>query len=94
MLFRATAKIAYIATVISVLLLTACAGTGNNPTNNLDNFNGLKIKFLVGSALGKFCNQAAENFNTTKPQLENGKAFRVECEAAGKIGRASCRERV
>ena len=83
MLFRATAKIAYIATVISVLLLTACAGTGDNPTNNLDNFNGLKIKFLVGSALGKFCNQAAENFNTTKPQLENGKAFRVECEAAG-----------
>ena len=83
MLFRATAKIAYIATVISVLLLTACAGTGDNPTNNLDNFNGLKIKFLVGSALGKFCNQAAENFNRTKPQLENGKAFRVECEAAG-----------
>ena len=83
MLFRATAKIAYIATVISVLLLTACAGTGNNPTNNLDNLNGLKIKFLIGSALGKFCNQAAENFNTTKPQLENGKAFRVECEAAG-----------
>ncbi|MEL6456844.1 MAG: VWA domain-containing protein [Cyanobacteria bacterium J06641_2] len=72
-----------------MFLLTACDGAGNNSTNsldnsnNLDNFNGLKVKFLVGSALGKFCNQTAQDFNATNPQLSNGTAFRIECEAAG-----------
>ncbi|MEL6166960.1 MAG: Mg-chelatase subunit ChlD, partial [Cyanobacteria bacterium J06628_3] len=83
MFLRASRLVAYIATIVSVLLLTACAGGENISTNNLDNFNGLKIKFLVGSALGKFCNQAAQNFNITNPQLDNGTAFRVECKAAG-----------
>jgi len=79
MFFKANRSVACIATVVSMLLLTACGGA----ENNLDNFKGLKIKFLVGSALGKFCNQAAQDFNATNPQLENGTAFRVECEAAG-----------
>ncbi|MEO0684028.1 MAG: VWA domain-containing protein, partial [Cyanobacteria bacterium J06649_11] len=83
MFFRASRSVVYIATFVSVLLLVACDGAGNNSINNLDNFNGLKIKFLVGSALGKFCNQAAEDFNATNPRLDNGTAFRVECEAAG-----------
>lgn len=83
MIFKCRRLVAYVATVVSILLLTACDGGGNNSTNNLDNFNGLKIKFLVGSALEKFCEQAAKDFNATKPQLDDGKAFRVECEAAG-----------
>ncbi len=83
MILKCRRLVAYVATVVSILLLTACDGGGNNSTNNLDNFNGLKIKFLVGSALEKFCEQAAKDFNATKPQLDDGKAFRVECEAAG-----------
>ena len=82
MIFKCRRLVAYVA-IVSILLLTACDGEGNNSTNNLDNFNGLKIKFLVGSALEKFCEQAAQDFNATKPQLDDGKAFRVECEAAG-----------
>ncbi|MBE9211830.1 VWA domain-containing protein [Plectonema cf. radiosum LEGE 06105] len=70
-------------TTFSILLLTACDGAENNSTNNLDNFNGLKIKLLVGSALDKFCAQAVQDFNATQPQLEDGTAFRVECEALG-----------
>jgi Ca-activated chloride channel family protein len=82
MVIKCRRLVAYVA-IVSMLLLTACGGAENNSTNNLDNFNGLKIKFLVGSALDKFCEQAAQDFNATKPQLDDGKAFRVECEAAG-----------
>ena len=82
MIFKCRRLVAYVA-IVGILLLTACDGGGNNSTNNLDNFNGLKIKFLVGSALGKFCEQAAQDFNSTNPQLDSGTAFRVECEAAG-----------
>ncbi|BAY35766.1 hypothetical protein NIES2111_00820 [Nostoc sp. NIES-2111] len=65
--------------VCSVLLLTACI----SDSNSTDNFTGLTVKVLVGSALGDFCNQAAKNFNATQPKLDNGNAFRVECEAQG-----------
>ncbi|MEA5599022.1 VWA domain-containing protein [Rivularia sp. UHCC 0363] len=83
MIFKSRRLVASVVATFSILLLTACDGAENNSTNNLDNFNGLKIKFLVGSALDKFCEQAAQDFNATNPQLDDGKAFRVECEAAG-----------
>ena len=83
MIFKYRRLLACVATAISILFVTGCDDVRNNSTNNLDNFNGLKIKFLVGSALGKFCEQAAQDFNATKPQLDDGKVFRVECEAAG-----------
>ncbi len=83
MIVKCRRLVAYVATAVSILLLTACGGTGNNSTNNLNNFNGLKIKLLVGSALGKFCEQGAQDFNATKPKLDDGKAFRVQCEAVG-----------
>ncbi len=83
MFFRVSRLVAYVAIAFSILLLTGCDGGGSNSTNNSDNFNGLKIKFLVGSALDKFCDRAAQDFNATKPQLDDGKAFQVECEAAG-----------
>lgn len=67
------------AAAFGVLLLTACNGNANSD----DNFTGLKVKLLVGSALGDFCTQAAKNFNATQPKLDNGKAFRVSCEAQG-----------
>lgn len=65
--------------VCSFLLLTACM----TESNSTENFTGLKVKVLVGSALADFCNQAAKNFNATQPKLDNGNAFRVECEAKG-----------
>ncbi|GAX35316.1 VWA domain-containing protein [Nodularia sp. NIES-3585] len=65
--------------VFGILLVTACDGNSNLG----DNIGGLTVKLLVGSALGDFCNQAATNFNGTKPRLENGTAFQVKCEAVG-----------
>jgi Ca-activated chloride channel family protein len=65
--------------IFGVLLLTACS----SDSNSTGNFTGLKVKVLVGSALGDFCNQAAENFNATQPKLDNGNAFQVRCEALG-----------
>lgn len=63
----------------SILLLTAC----DTNSSSGDNFGGLTVNLLVGSALGDFCNQAATNFNATKPQLENGTAFQVKCSSVG-----------
>ncbi|WP_253274448.1 VWA domain-containing protein [Nostoc sp. PCC 7107] len=57
-------------------------GCNTNSTSD-DNFTGLKVKLLVGSALGDFCNQAAKNFNATQPKLDSGAAFQVKCEALG-----------
>lgn len=71
--------IAGLAATFSILLLTACSGGNDNP----DNFNGLKIKLLVGSALGDFCNQAITKFNATQPKLDNGTAFQASCEIMG-----------
>jgi Ca-activated chloride channel family protein len=65
---------------LGILLLSACT---NGSGDSVDNFSGLKIKLLVGSALGDFCNQAAQNFNATNPKLDSGTEFRVECQALG-----------
>lgn len=71
---------------LSVLYLSAC-GTAtslpDNQPNNSGNQQGFEIKFLVGSALAKFCNQAATEFNRSQPKLDNGKAFYLSCEAMG-----------
>ncbi len=64
----------------SIFLMTACDRTGGDKD---DNFTGLKVKVLVGSALGDFCNQAAQKFNSTQPKLDNGTLFQIECEAQG-----------
>ena len=79
MILRGFTLISNLAAAFSILLLTACSGNSNSE----DSFTGLKIKLLVGSALGDFCNQAAKNFNTTQPKLDNGTAFQVRCEAQG-----------
>lgn len=67
-------------TVLS-LLLTACGGTGSSP--NPEDFTGLKVKLLVGSALEEFCQQASRRFNQQNPKLKDGEPFRVTCEAKG-----------
>ena len=37
----------------------------------------------MGSALGDFCQQSAERFNQSKPQLDDGTRIQVTCEAQG-----------
>jgi len=44
---------------------------------------GLEIKFLVGSALTQFCEQAATQFNQQNPKLDGGQPFYLKCEAKG-----------
>ena len=46
-----------IAATFGILSLMACSGSNDKP----DNFNGLKIKLLVGSALGEFCKFLLQN---------------------------------
>ncbi len=65
-------------TVLSTLLLTACPA-GNNPGSQP----GFEVKFLVGSALDEFCQQAAEKFNQQQPKLESGERFYLSCEGKG-----------
>ncbi|MDY7002552.1 MAG: extracellular solute-binding protein [Cyanobacteriota bacterium] len=63
---------------LGLLFLGACA-----PANNSSNTSGLEVKFLVGSALAKFCNQAATQLNQQQPKLDNGQSFYLKCEAKG-----------
>jgi Ca-activated chloride channel family protein len=70
---------------LGLLLLSACSsGTEvkDNPSSP-QNLPGFEVKFLVGSALGDFCQQAATQFNNQQPKLENGKAFHLSCVAQG-----------
>ncbi|BDA75420.1 hypothetical protein CAL7716_095860 [Calothrix sp. PCC 7716] len=69
---------------MSLVSLYACSSSNNDGKSDAaTNLPGLKIKLLVGSALGDFCNQAAKNYNATQPKLDDGSDFHVECEAAG-----------
>jgi Ca-activated chloride channel homolog len=62
-----------------VLLLAGCNGTGFGSSGR----QGMEVKLLVGSALGHFCEQAAERFNQQNPKLSSGEAYYLSCEAAG-----------
>lgn len=67
-----------------VLLGAGCAGSPepSNPTQQAQ-FPGFEVKFLVGSALGQFCQQAAAQYNAQSPKLADGKAFYLTCVAQG-----------
>ncbi|MGF1478571.1 MAG: extracellular solute-binding protein [Cyanophyceae cyanobacterium] len=67
-----------------ILLLSACR-LSIGPTSPVDSSNqqGLNVKFLVGSNLAEFCQQAATRLNNTNPTLEDGQAFSMSCEAKG-----------
>ncbi len=66
--------------VLGALFLSAC---DNDPEIPSAAYEGFEVKFVVGSALEEFCDRSAEKFNATKPKLENGKAFYLNCEAKG-----------
>ncbi len=72
-------------TALALLFLTACNGSPSSPGGGQapQSGPGFPVKFLVGSALKQFCNEAANQFNQTKPKLDNGKRFYLQCEAKG-----------
>ena len=75
-LFKNSWNFSIFLSILGVMFLGACTSAENS-------YEGFEVKFLVGSALKEFCNQAAKQFNTTKPQLDNDKAFYLKCEAKG-----------
>lgn len=62
------------------ILSSGCAQTSTPEAVNLPGF---EVKFLVGSALGHFCQQVAAQYNAQKPKLADGKAFYLSCDAKG-----------
>jgi len=72
-------NLAQISTLIISISLSACSVTSQSPQQP----QGLEVKFLVGSALQQFCEQAATQFNQTQPKLENNQPFVLKCEAKG-----------
>ncbi|MCY7386341.1 MAG: hypothetical protein LH628_28015 [Microcoleus sp. CAN_BIN18] len=43
----------------------------------------MTVKLLVGSALGDFCQQAAQKFNQQQPKLDSGTAYQMSCSEKG-----------
>lgn len=74
-------KSTVILTATLTISLSAC-NQGNNPISNTSN-QGIPIKFLVGSDLAEFCQQASTQLNQTQPKLSNGKLFSLSCDAKG-----------
>jgi Ca-activated chloride channel homolog len=67
-----------------ILMGTGCASTpdsSNAPQQS--QLPGFEVKFLVGSALGQFCQQVAAQYNAQSPKLTDGKAFHLTCVAQG-----------
>ncbi|MEO0759328.1 MAG: VWA domain-containing protein [Cyanobacteria bacterium J06648_16] len=70
--------------VLTTLLLAGCGGGGGiGDLGGGGSHRGFEVKLLVGSALGHFCEDAADQFNATNPTLASGEAFHMTCEAAG-----------
>ncbi|MEL6139870.1 MAG: Mg-chelatase subunit ChlD, partial [Cyanobacteria bacterium J06628_6] len=56
--------------VLTTLLLAGCGGGGGiGDLGGGSSHRGFEVKLLVGSALGHFCEDAAEQFNATNPTL-------------------------
>ena len=72
---------------LALMLISGCSSGSNITNTTTSNSNnvtpGLEIKFLVGSALHQFCEEAATKFNQTNPQLDDGTTFSLKCEAKG-----------
>ncbi|MEL6491164.1 MAG: VWA domain-containing protein [Cyanobacteria bacterium J06621_3] len=62
-------------------MLGGCFGASDE--GNTSGGRGFEVKFLVGSALKHFCEEAAVPFNQQNPQLADGSEFYLTCEAQG-----------
>ncbi|MEL6439718.1 MAG: extracellular solute-binding protein [Cyanobacteria bacterium J06621_8] len=69
-----------ISSLLTLLMLSGCAGVSNQ-TNSGNQ--GLEVKFLVGSDLAQFCQQAATRLNQTQPKIDSGENYYLRCEAKG-----------
>ncbi len=61
------------------MFLSSCSSQNGLSSNG----QGFEVKFLVGSDLAQFCQQAAAKFNQTQPKIKNGQNFYLTCEAKG-----------
>ena len=68
---------------IGVSLCLAFIAIGCTRTTTDSGQQGFEVKFLVGSALGNFCQQAATQYNAQSPKISDGKAFHLVCTAQG-----------
>jgi Ca-activated chloride channel homolog len=66
-----------------VLVTTGCADPSEPELSSQPQLPGFEVKFLVGSALGQFCQQVAAQYNAQSPKLPDGKAFHLTCVAQG-----------
>lgn len=72
-----------ISSIVAFNLLFLFGCHSPQQADNPENFPGVQVKLLVGSALGDFCTQAAQQFNQQQPKLDNGTPFKMVCESAG-----------
>ena len=63
-----------------LMFLVSCGGRSSQ---NSSNRTGFEVKFLVGSDLAQFCQQAATKLNATKPKTDSGENFYLICDAKG-----------
>ncbi len=69
-------------TLLSMILwLSSCVGQQKQSNNS--NLKGFEVKFLIGSDLAQFCQQAAAKLNQTQPKTNDGQKFYLTCEAKG-----------
>ncbi len=66
-------------TCLSAMFLSSCSSQNGISSNR----QGFEVKFLVGSDLAQFCQQAAAKLNQTQPKIKNGQNFYLTCEAKG-----------
>ncbi|MEL6929714.1 MAG: extracellular solute-binding protein [Cyanobacteria bacterium J06600_6] len=66
--------------LLLALLLVSCSS--QSPRNG-SSLSGVEVKFLVGSDLAQFCQQASARLNQTKPKTKSGQSFYLSCEAKG-----------
>ncbi|MDJ0594141.1 MAG: VWA domain-containing protein [Pleurocapsa sp. MO_226.B13] len=69
--------------VILQLLLSSCSSPSDRGSYSNRQAKGFEVKFLVGSDLAQFCQQAAAKLNPTQPKTDGGKNFYLTCESKG-----------